>query len=359
MIKIPISEVKKFIGAAKPIKDTRLLPIYAYVKLSCDGDAGVFYKANGISFVVCDVNAEFKKSDSFLIEEKTLFGFVQYSSGKDLMISKKGDIVTLNDGSRNISCKVPPAEHFSAIQQKNDEESVVLTEVIINSLFLAKNHIFQPTDTEMRPPSSFVHMTKVDKVNYIAAWNGQVGYLKSFKEKLPTLSLDPEAITTISKFQIVSYSRVGNYDYFDGGGISYGFAKHEVKTPDITKLVENFKQQQTFTVNRKPFVDFCEMVINVNSSSIAPIVSISPAKNSVLLNFKDASENQNAEESVPAIGEIGLKEPFHFQPKNMLTVLKDLGCEKVSMSYVQQNLIIKADDDKNYTGSVMELSVKN
>lgn len=357
MIKIPISDIKRFITAAKPIRDTKLLPIYAYVKLHCEGNEGIFYKSNGTSFVVFNVSADFKENQTILIEEKTLFGFVEHSSGKEIKISTKGDIVNLYDGARTISCKVPPIEHFPAIQPKDSEESIVMDGNVLSALFLANSHILPPADQAMRAPASFVHLTPVGKLFYIAAWNGMVAYFKSFKEKIPNVSLDPDVISVISKFEILSYSRCGNYDYFDGGGVSYGFIKAECKTPDVSIMVERLKQDVKFTLDRKPLVDFCEMVIDVNSSSVPPIVSMGETSStSLLMTFTDISENQNAVEKITVTGKVSLDEPFVFQPKNMLTVLKDLGCEKITMSYVQKNMLITSEEEIGYIGSVMGMA---
>lgn len=355
MITIPISEVKKFISAAKPIKDTRMLPIYAYVKLECEGTQGVFYKANGTSFVICQINATFKKNQTLLIEEKTLFGFVHYSSGSEIEISIKGDVVTLNDGTRNISCRSAKIEHFPAIQDKNGEDTYVMNDEILAALFLAKNHTLPPPDAAMRPPASYVHLNSVGKDFYIAAWNGHIAYLKKFKEQLPVVSLEPETISVFARFPLATYSRCGNYDYFDLGAIAYGFIKNECKTSDLSAFVTNSKHTETFVVSRKPIVDFCEMVINVNSSSVPPIVSIEPSKEKILMRFQDASENQNAEEGVEITGRLSVSE-FLFQPKNMLTVLKDLGCEKITISYAHKNFLITSDEDNGYVGSIMQLS---
>jgi hypothetical protein len=356
MITIPVSEVKKFISAAKPIKDSKMLPIYAFVKLVCEGSKAVFYKINGNSFVVCHVEADFKKDETLLIEEKTLFGFTQFSGGKEIIITKDGEKVTLDDGSRTISCKTFPVSHFSDIQEKSGEDSYTLTDEVLSSLFIAKAHIMPPADEAMRAPASFVHMAEVSKKFYVTAWNGHILYMKECKDSLPTLSLDPETISVIYRFQLCTYSRCGNYDYFDGGVICYGFIKPECKTPDISKIVSNLKQDVTFSMLRKPIVDFCEMVINVNGSSVPPEVSIEPSSKTIVLKFQDVSGDQNAEESVPVTGKIGLEKEFLFQPKNMLTVLKDLGCETIRLSYVQRNLIITSEEEKGYSGSIMGLA---
>lgn len=358
MITIPISEVRKFISAANPIKDTKMLPIYAYVKLVCDGNQGVFYKTNGSSFVVCHVKAEFDKNESLLIEEKALFGFVHNSAGKEIKITKKENSVTLNDGKRVASASTHPVEHFSAIQEKTNEESIVLTEQVLNALFLAKAHVFQPSEVSMRPPSSFVHMANVGKSFYVAAWNGQIAYLKKLDYRLPVVSLDPETISIISKLSIVNYSRCGKYDYFDGGGVAYGFIQNECKTPDISKIVENFKHTETFTVDRKSIVGFCKLVTDVANLSIPPVISIWQENGVMVMDFQDYSDpDKKAHEDAPLLnGGISLEKPFWFQPKNMITILEDLGVDNITLSYVQNNFLISSDEEPGYIGAIMELS---
>lgn len=360
MVKISISEVRKFIGAAKPIKDTKILPIYAYIKLECEAGEGVFYKSNGSSFVVCHVEADMiAKKEAFIIEEKALFGLATFSSGKMISISKEGDSIVLNDGSKTVSCKTHPLNHFPAIQPKENVESFVFNEDVLGSLFMAKSHALVPADASMKAPACYVHMKEVSKSFYISAWNGQIIYLKKFKEKMPSISLDPETISVISGLRLVSYSRCGNYDYFDGGTISYGFIKPECTIPDISMMVNNFKHQEFFTVDRKPILDFCEMVLNVNNSYIPPEISISSNGECVYLKFQDFSEEQKkSEDKLSFTGKGSLSEPFYFLPRNMITVLKNLGCDKLNISSNQHNLLISSDEEEGYIGSVTELMKK-
>jgi DNA polymerase III sliding clamp (beta) subunit (PCNA family) len=93
MVTISTSELKRFIASAKHIRDTRVLPIYGYVKMSYSKTKTMLYKSNGHSFVTCEVDGDVKDTGVFIIEEKTLFGFIDYCSGKEIKIKeKKGTI---------------------------------------------------------------------------------------------------------------------------------------------------------------------------------------------------------------------------------------------------------------------------
>jgi hypothetical protein len=160
----------------------------------------------------------------------------------------------------------------------------------------------------------------------------------------------------IAKMASVFYSRQGNYDYFDCGNVSYGFIKSETACPDLSKVLEKFKSEKFVTVDRRPMVDFCEMVLDINSSAVAPEISIDASgKEGIELNFVDISENQKASELLEAEND----SPFNkiiLQPKLFQTVLKDLGVDKVRLVNIMGNLVVSSTEDENYLGSIMELA---
>jgi len=360
MITIPIVELKKFLNNAKSIRDNKSssdrLPILLYVKLECKGDLATLTKTNLQSFVITEIDAEFKKDEIILIEEQTLSGCVNYSRGKEIKISVVKDNVILNDGFREVKCQTIE-NHFPAIETNNSHEKIQFYTDIITSLSLAKSHTLPATDKAVREWKCFVHIKKINEKSYIVGVNGAISFLKSFKEDLPEISIDPETVGIISKYDMVEYSSNDRYDYFQNGGTTYGFIKAETKCPALETVVDKFKSENCFTANRKELIDFCDMVMNLTGSSVPPEVSISDDGNTRLaLNFSDISGNQSANESIYVEGKTFQVPKIYLYPKDLLTAFKDLPVDKIKISKIFGNMIISSPEDKDYLGSIMELA---
>lgn len=356
MITINTNEIKKFISASKNIKDNRILPIYSYVKLVCSKKNATFYKSNGHSFLIFPIEAVFEKDITVLIEEKTLLGFINATSAKDITIEVKDGKIFISDGLKNVSCQSIP-DNYPAIQPLSNEDKKLLDTDVLQSLFLAKSHASIATDKQMRAWTSFVHIQKNKTKYFIAGLNGQTSYIHSYKGDYPELCLDLDVVSIISKFPALHYTSSGNYDCFDSGNLCYGFIKTEAKCPDLSTIVNRFKSDEHFTVNRKRIVDFCEMVIDINDSNIPPEVAISDAGGGAIsLKFSSISGNQTAEETIEVENKNFTVNEFVFQPKNMILLLKELDFVKINMAYTSHNFIISSPEEPNYIGSIMELA---
>jgi hypothetical protein len=357
---ILLEELRRFINAARHIKDTRILPIYSYVKLELTKERAVFYKSNGHSFVVCPVKAEYKSPEVFIIEEKTLFGFVSFCSTESVTIKRDGKNITISDGIKSVSCQYID-DNYPAVQGKEDGDSFDLDSDVLEAIYSAKAHVLPANDKTYRPWNCFVHMTKVGKETAVAGFNGFTSYIQKFKQTLPSLIIDPDTVSIISKLRAAAYSSAGQYDLFDSAGITYGFIKPENKVADLNTVLENFgKATKSFIVNRRKLVNFCEMVLDINNSNLQPEISMDGAieENAILLRYEGFT-GQSAEELVYVEGkwEEVLKRAYN--PKNILLTLKELGYDEVTVSMLGENLILSSTEEPNYLGSIMSLAMLN
>lgn len=363
MATISTKEVKKFINAAKNIKSSNLLPIYSYVKLECNGDSASFCKSNGHSFVSCPVKAEFDKNVVFIIDERAFFGFVNKAEGDVITIEDgsegkgedKKEMICFSDGvKKGKSSKVDNV--FPLIESRTDEIETVFDSDVLTSIFLSKECVLVAVDKVMRIWNTFCHIMKINKNSYVVGSNGAISYFKKFKQNLPCLIIESDVADVITKFDSVSHCSVGNYDLFNCNNTTYGFIKSEMAVPDLTPIFDRLKSEEYFVINRKKLLNFCETVVDMNSSSVAPEVSISNAdKNDVMLEFNGIG-GQALDEKVKVEKKNFELNPFVFQPKNMIVVLKDLGVEKIKLSYIQHNFLITSEEDKDYLGTIAELA---
>lgn len=357
MIKISTSSLKKFLDAATNIKDNNLLPIYKYVKIDCNGGHATGYKSNGHSFCIVDMG-ESGDSECIVINEQTLRVAVGVcTSGLITIEQKKDDHAVIDTGAQRFSATTQPLKHFPSIQERSttDEKFLFSTDVII-AIASAKNHTAPPVDKAMRMWSCYVNTFEFNKKFYVSGTNGYVTYFKSFSDKLPKVSLEPEVISVISKYNSMFYLRVGNYDYFDTGEVAYGFIKTETDVPNLSLIINNMKSNQSFVINKKRVIDFCESSIAINQASVPTEVCISEKDDSLFFSAVDLMGAEGVQDKIKPSEKNFDMEDFSFQPKYMITVLKSVDGEEVKLSYTQHNMIVTSKDDQNYIGSIMGLA---
>lgn len=359
MISIPTSEVKRFLAVSTDIPDTKILPVYGYVKLVCKRSGSFFVKHNGHRFMVVDIEAEFKKEQTLLIEAKPLFGFVKFSRTLEITITPNGKSVKISDGEREISCQLTD-DVYPTIDDHAGIEKSELPDGLLDSLAIAKHHTLQSSDKVMRPWTCFVHIRKIEEKWYVIGTRGEVTYFKGFKEELPQISLDPEVVSVLLDLKPQSYYSVGSYDYFESLGILCGFIKPETKCSETTdKVLKNFKSSDSFEISTRPVIDFCEMVNMVSESSVPSVIrfegNTGNGDTSITAKFDDVSDNIKAEEKLSVQNKTFDFKECCFLPRNVLTVLKGAKKDKVKVSYAHFNFIITSDEP-DYIGAIMQLA---
>lgn len=359
MVTIQIKEIKNFIDKCSPIPDNRMLPVYSYIKLVCKKDRSYFVKHSGNRFVIFDVEAEFKKDITLMIETKPFFGFVKASRGTEIKISLEGGGIKLDDGStRPLTCQTIQ-DLYPTIPDHSNETKFEMSSDVKDSLNIARHHTFPSSDGDaMRPWMAFVHIRKINETFYIIGTRGEITYFQGFKETLPEISLEPEVIAAVKDFPEFVYYSVDNYDYFEFYNTLYGFIKPETKcSPQVDKVLENFHSEQKFEIARQPIVDFCELVMAVNSTAVAPQIKFEgDEKDQITIRFNDIADNIKTHDIIPVQNKTFDFEECLFNPKNILIVLKDLKSEKITVMYSHRNFVI-TNEKENYMGAAMEQSI--
>lgn len=358
MVTLKTSDLRKFVSLSSHIKDTRILPIYGYIKIEVVGNTCTLYKTNGHSFIIFSATEPVSThNDVILIEETILYGFVSNCSATYIDISAEGMMGLLNDKKRPTKFQAGDPAHFPAIQPKEQSEGILLDSDLLASLYHCKKHTLPPMDKSMREWNCFVHVSKVDKKYGVAGFNGFTFYFHIYKNKLPDIAIDPDIITVISKLDSVIYSVSGNYDMYSTNGVTYGFIISEQKARDLTKLFENLsKGIKKFSVRRKALVGFCESVISMNNTNVPPTISVSDGgkKGTIILKHSGIM-NLNIEETVWVENKKGVFDEWHFDPRYIILSLKDLEYDEVTVSTVGDTLVFSSDEEPNYLGGVMRI----
>lgn len=354
MIKISVAQLQKFFTKASHVNDTRLLPIYAYFKLECKRSGSLLIKSNGTSFVVAQVEVEFDEPGVTMLETKTVSGFVNFSKGKEITITADDKNIKLHDGFREISF-LKESDNYQSIEDNSTHVKKNFSTELVQSIFLAQKHTLPVTDKAARDWKSFINVRKHGKKTLVAGIAGYLAYFKIFNESLPEIVLEPEVVSVVGRLPYFDYSESESYDYFETNDILYGFLKPIAQRMDLSGVLEKMKSSESFVVNRKALVTFCELVITVNDSAVAPEVTIEDDGDNVVLGFAGISGNQHATESVPVNGKNFSFSKISLSPKNLLTVLKDLGVEEIKVSKIPGSMIFTTEEEKDYLGYIQEL----
>jgi hypothetical protein len=361
MITISTKELRRFVSLASHIKDTRLIPIYGYVKFAVKEGKCTIYKSNGHSFIVCPVNAECDQDEVILVEETVLYGYVNNTSREKIKISADGNKGMLDDQKRPWEFQAAE-DNYPAIQAKQEGETCWEFDCeVLGALSLAKPHTLPPQDRVIREWNTFVHVSTVGKKFGIAGFNGFTFYFQIFKQKLPEMVLDTDVISIISKFDSVTYSVAGNYDMFDCGGVTYGFIRPEVKARDLSKLFENLsKGEEACTANRKSLIEFCETVISTTNTNIPPTIVVSgDFDESKILLRHDGMASVHGKEEVWVEGKKQKFGECGFQPRYIILALKDLSYDDITINLLDNAFVFTSSEDKNYMGGVMKIALNN
>lgn len=354
---IKTSELKRFLPHMKNIKGKSIIPILDFVKIECKDNRATLTKTNLSSFVIFEVEAEFKGDQSILVEEHVLTACSNYSEGEYVTIAAKdGKGVILDDGIKKLQSQYEDVKNFPSTDISLDEE-VSFDQEIISALSIAKNHVAL-TANGFKGWTGFVHSVHINKSSYIVGVNGMISYFRKFKNKIPEFSLDPETVVIIGRFPEVSYMTSDKWDYFRHNGVVYGFLKAETSRPDFTNVVASFKATDSFTIRKSDIYNFCDMVASsLNNQSIPPEVSITDdGEGGVILKYTDISGIERAGQKVRVIDKNFNVAEILFQPKNLITVMKDLDADEVKISKTRGNMIVSSKDEPEYTGTIMELA---
>lgn len=353
MISIDVKQLKKFLSAAKNIKNRNIMPLLDYVKLECKGAVATLTKTNLDAFVVFEIEAAFDKDETILIDEHTLNSSVSYANGNILNISVVGKKVFIDDGVGKNWCSYENATLFPKIESNDDLKKTTLSTEIISALSIARNHTKQTP--EMTEWQCFVQVAKVGKKILIGASNDFIMYLKFVDGDLPPMILSPEVINAIADLPYADVSSSEKFDFFESVGVTYAFRQSASVRPELNYLWKKLIPENYFSVCRKSLLRFCEKVIGMNKSSIVPEVYLKDKGDDLIMVFDGPIDSQGAEEIIKAKNKTTSFPKTIFQPRYLITALKDLDSDVVNVTKHSGQLLITVDDDEDYKGTIMEL----
>lgn len=356
MITISTKEIKRFKSAADLIPENHLLPVYSYIKLVVDKDRSYFVKHSGERFLVFDVDATCDKPQTLMIETKPFFGFIGCTKSDFISISLSGKKIKIDDGQEPVSFQTTN-DLFPTIHEKDGDKSIEISEEARAAIVTARSHARSSSEINPTDWMCYIHMKKMNEKFYVVSTKTELTYFNGFEEELPEISISQSVVSVLSSGSNFTYSSAKNYDYFETIGVLYGFLKAEIRCPkEVEYVLKNMKSESYFEVERQPIVDFCNLVLAINNSSVVPQIKFSSSGDQVIASFKDTMDNINTERKIPIENKTFDFTEIPFQPKNILTVLNGIDSERVKVSYGHRNFII-TNNEPNYMGAVMEYGI--
>jgi DNA polymerase III sliding clamp (beta) subunit (PCNA family) len=360
MIKIAIADLKQFLSRSSGIKQKGVLPILAYIKLECKGNSATLTRSNLNAFVVHEFKVKCKKNITVLLDHTILAGVVDKTKSEEITIeleAKKPDTefggkVLYSDGEFKQRHELVDHANFPTVPENASQDKTIFNQAILESLHLSKNN----TDPKQGNPFfQYVHINPNGKGSYIFGTNSTVIYYRHFDEKLPTISLDHDAVAAISKFQEVIYTENGNFDFFDTGNTLYGFIKPDFKASDISQIMKGGDDKMKFVIDKKQVLEYCQYVNRINPGLLAYVFFADAGKNSIMLRYSNDEYSLSADQFYD-VEKKGTIRDFCFNPSQMVPLLKDLPYDKLNFNLCENhNCYITSEDDKDFIGVIREI----
>lgn len=357
MITIKNSEFKKGLNKTNAISGKNILPVLDYIKLDFKNDRCTLTKTVFDSFIVADIEADFKKDGSLLLDIEKTSSFVNSSEGEETTISVKKDRVILDDGFTNAWFPLADVKHYPVVESNSECEKFELTKQVIDVLKQASKHAMPIRDKETRVWQTFTHTKTISDKNYVIGFGESIVFAKEVvTDKWPQMSVDPKVISMIGSLPSVEYSATDNYDFFESVGILYGFRKYETICPVVKEVLDRFVSEESFEINRDSFVLFCELVSGQHKSSLSAVIEVSDSgKDEVLLKYEPYSGDGGAEKKIKVKNKTYNLDKTYYSPNLFLTVLKNIDhSDEIKISKIKGFNVINILGEDDYVGAVSE-----
>jgi hypothetical protein len=327
---IKTSSLKQFQKLAGNIKDKSILSVCDYLKF----EPGKITKTVLTSFVQFECEGI---TESFLVDEKELFGILGITVSEFITITKKGNKVTVTDSRDKTTFQVPPIGEFPVIPEPSGDH-ICLSAEFIETLNMASAFSLAP---QLIPTvKSFVMIGK----KHIAASDGQIAFIKPIEEDF-TMVLGKNIVAGVSKLPITECASANNYNFFFAKGITLGFSTQEIGFFDMIPFITMNGQKPVFTATSSDLQSFNAWALQ---SIELPFVTIKKGE----MVMSDANRDIT---HIRPMEELTVEEDFTYNPAYMNRLLSAIACSEVDFYKGDRMYYIKSQDH-NFTTLIMKLS---
>ena len=337
------TELDAFRAQAANLKVPSIIPILAFVKIEVKGDECSVTKNNNKAFVIRTFQND-SEDCSFLVDEVTLYNFLNFSDAEYINFQLNGNRVRIYDERSFVEGVTEKASLYGSLDLSN-KEWTALPKLALAAAGICSNLIF---NGEIADPKSNVFIGK----EHVAGTDGMVGYIQKIESGLPDIEipLRKEIALSISKMNECQYSSNSSYDLFKDQNTLYGFSKGETKFFNLVPLFQQIEQDLSFSIPKSIMTKFCSLCISsIQSKSKLPSATMKMNDGKLILSMEDSEIKI---ESFLALN--GSLETFKFNPESMKTLLESLPCE-VAYFYPGIKRYYITDLDKTFLSVIMQI----
>lgn len=331
--KVPTSDIRSFKKSSSHIKRNGIIPILDYVKF----DNGTITKTNLNEFVVQESNF----SGSFLIEERVLFNFIEYTNASDISFSADGKKITLSDGSQKTTSAQGDFDLYP-VTEDYPKETVALTDTILK-LFGAAAKYTREDQFDLIISHIFIGG------DAILASDRFIAFYKKIDRELPKTAIPRSVAERVSSIDPANFSQTEKKLFFKAGKVLYGFQKTEATHVDMRRFFD-YEKNDSFHAQKSQLIGFNEMCLSMSPLKYChPTIEISNGK--LLLSAIDANYGVDNEKEIDVVGKMESK--FKYDAGTLNRLLKTAPDDELTFSRVKGMMYITGDS--GFTSLIMEL----
>jgi DNA polymerase III sliding clamp (beta) subunit (PCNA family) len=332
-IKVSVADIRSFKKNSSRITSKGVIPILDYIKF----DNGAITKTNINEFVVQESNF----SGAFLVEERILFNFIEYTSAAEVLFVANGKKVIISDGSQKTSSSQGDISLFPEIEQ-SPKETVSLTDTILK-LFGSAAKYTQEGNDDLRKSHIFIGG------DTLMASDGFVAFYRKIDRELPKTAIPRSVAEKVSSIDPADFSQTEKKLFFRAGKTLYGFQKTEATYIDMSSFF-NYKKDSSFHAPKSELIAFNEMSLAMSKLKLChPYLEIVNGK--LLMSAVNSDYGVDNEKEIDVIGEMGDK--FQYDAVILNRLLKTAPDEELTFSRVKGKMYITGDS--GFTSLIMEL----
>lgn len=332
IVKVPVADIMSLKKNSSHIKKNGIVPIHDYIKF----DNGTITKTNSNEFVVQESNF----TGSFLVEERILFNFIEYTSAPEISFASDGKKIIISDGVQKTVSNQEEVALFQLIEQP-PKETVAVTDTILKLFGAAAKYTTE--DDDLRKSHIFIGG------DVILASDASIAFYRKVDRQLPKTAIHRSVAERVSSIDPADFSQTDNKLFFKTGKILYGFRKTEATYIDMGVFF-NYEKDVFFHAPKQELISFNEMSLAMSKFKFChPFLEIKNGK--LLMSAVNSDYGVDNEKEIEVVGEIGDK--FHYDAMTLNRLLRTAPDEELMFTRAKGKMYITGES--GFTSLIMEL----
>jgi len=318
-------------------------PVLQFLRVKVEGDFATITKNNNRAFIVKSI-ANDSDDCEFLIDEKTLYDFMNACEGEYITFKTSGLRIEISCGKARLFSPTEPPHLYPNIDTSNENWVQIpkLTSVsagICAKLCLDPTVIFGATSHVFAAP------------DWVGGSDGSIAYFQTLSAASPKLILRREVAQSLSKMSTPQYAQTESYDLFKDGETLFGFVKSEVGFFDgYAGLFRGALEVPiSFSLNKGAMIKFTQLCTQRAPDATAG-ATFECSGDTLSMKLVDSGASLDIHMEFPVVSTE--KCEFKFNPEKMTQLLKSLPCDDVYFYPGKQRYFI-TDKDKTFCSVIM------